>query len=359
MKENDGSRRPSLTRWLTDKVEDLAGGRRKDAESPGGGLGAPRVQPVQPDPAVAVQAAEIERLKQEGDELKGDSGRLAKELDDVQVTLIGKEAEFKNELQDLQERNAQLLDKIVKLTQRDRELQAKILDAKFDGTGARDQAKKLDSDLRDLRRSHKAKEEQIAQMTSQLETLEKEAAERPDPAQAAEEAEKVNQQLQESLATNQALTQERDGLAAQLKSGAGAPAAESDPPEDSEDAQSRSRSRARGRVVTGPAADPLKAMAAGKRPTMARQISEARQRQADAAHRLLESGDRGFATLPEGFIEALLEHKQRRSTGEHRGAARRSGTKRRNRNQGRSQGRSNRSRSRRPSSGSGSGAGNR
>jgi len=363
MKENDGSRRPSLTRWLTDKVEDLAGGRRKDAESPGGGLGAARVQPVQPDPAVAVQAAEIERLTQEGEALKGDSGRLAKELDNVQVTLIGKEAEFKNELQDLQERNAQLLDKIVKLTQRDRELQAKILDAKFDGTGAKDQAKKLDSDLRDLRRSHKAKEEQIAQISSQLEALEKEAAERPDPAQVAAEAQKVSQQLQESLASNQALTQERDGLAAQLKSDGVAPAAESDPPEASEDAQSLALalSRTRGRVVTGPAADPLKVMAAGKRPTMARQMSEARQRQADAAYRLLESGDRGFATLPEGFIEALLEHKQRPSTGEHR-AARRSGSKRRSRNQGRSQqGRSNRSRSRRPSPGpgSGSGAGNR
>jgi hypothetical protein len=360
MKESDGSRRPSLTRWLSDKVEDLAGVRRTGATGPGRG---PGPGSPQPDPRVAQQAAEIARLKREGEELKRDGGRLAKELDDVQVTLIGKEAEFKNELQDLQERNAELLDKIVKLTQRDRELQAKILDAKFEGTGAKDQAKKLDTDLRDLRRSHKAQEEQIAQMKTQVETLEKEAAGRPDPAQAAAEAEALTRRLQESLKQNKSLTEERDGLRSQRASGGDAPSHEAGKGETPEDGQSRARARDRGRMVTGPASDPLKAMAAGKRPAIARHMSEARQRQGDAAQKLLESGDRGFATLPEGFIEALLEHKQSGSSDEHR-AARRGGSKRRTRSsqgrgqsgQGRGQSRSQgRGRSRR----SGSGAGNR
>lgn len=330
MNESDGSRRPSLTRWLTEKVEGLASGHRRGAAGPA--------------PGMAQQAAEIARLKQEGE-------RIAKELDDVRVTLIGKEAEFKNDLQDLQERNAELLDKIVKLTQRDRELQAKILDAKFDGTGAKDQAKKLDSDLRDLRRSHKAKEKQISQMKSQLLALEKEAAGRPDPAQATAEVEALTKQLQKALAETQALTEERDGLVSRLAdaaSGASSPL----PVEGDARDVGGSVADARGHVATGPATDPLKAMAAGKRSVAARQISESRRRQGDAAQRLLESEDRGFATLPEGFVEALLEAKSaRRDPGEH-SAARRGGAKRQNKSRSRGRNRSRRS-------GSGSAAGNR
>jgi len=355
MNESDGSRRPSLTRWLSDKVEDLAGGRRKGGQAPrrgpvGGGM--------QPDPRMAQQAKEIARLKQEAEELKQTGDRLAKELDDVQVTLIGKEAEFKNELQDLQERNAELLDKIVKLTQRDRELQAKILDAKFDGTGAKDQAKKLDSDLRDLRRSHKAKEEQIVQMKSQLEAMEKEAASRPDPAQAAAETEALTKRLQESVKQVQSLTEERDGLQSGPKNAGQTPAQGTGKGEVSQVADTLAH--ARGHLAMGAASDPLKAMAAGKRPTVAHRISESRRRQSDAAQKLLESGDRGFATLPDGFIEALLEAKgSRRATGEHR-AARRGGSKRRSRSQSQSQNQNksrsqsqsrSRSRSRRPNSG--------
>lgn len=323
MSESDGSRRTSLTRWLTSKVEDLAGGRRGGAEP-----GRPRTPAGRgaPDPELARQAAEIAQLRQEGE-------RLAKELDDAQVTLMGKEAEFRNELQELQERNAELLDKIVKLTQRDRELQAKVLDAKFDGTGAKDQAKKLDTDLRDLRRSQKAKEEQIAQLKSQVQALEKDAAGRPDPDQTAAEAEALTRRLQEALTQTQALTEERDALQSKLAKAGGpsAPTGEGDVG-DAVD----SLAQARGHLVTGPASDPLKAMAAGKRPAIARQVSESRRRQGDAAQRLLESGDRGFATLPEGFVEALLDSKRRRrATGEHR-AARRGGAKRKSQSRSRS-----------------------
>lgn len=345
MSESDGSRRPSLTRWLSDKVEGLAGGRRRGAVPPTprppagrSGLGATAAPP---NPAMKRLEAEIEQLKKE-------SERLTRELDDSQVTLIGKEAEFKNELQALSERNAELLDKIVKLTQRDRELQAKILDAKFDGTGAKDQAKKLDTDLRDLRRSHKAKEVQIAQLESQVQGLEKEAANRPDPTQAAAETEGLTRRLQEALTQTHSLTKERDKLQSQLKN---APA-----PSDSDSGSGKAPeadaplAQARGHLASGPASDPLKAMAAGKRPATAQQIDHARQRQGDAAQKLLEAGDRGFATLPAGFVEALLDNKRPgRTTGEHR-ASRRGGSKRQSPSQNR--GRS-RNRSRRP------GAGNR
>jgi len=298
-----------------------------------------------PDPALAQLGAEIDQLKKE-------SARLTKELDDAQVMLIGKEAEYKNDLQELTERNAELLDKIVRLTQRDRELQAKILDAKFDGTGAKDQAKKLDTDLRDLRRSHKAKEEKIAQLESQLQAQQKEIADRPDPAQAAADTAALTKRLQEALAQTQTLTQERDALQSRLKNsprpltlepGTGEVPAGVDP-----------TAQARGHLATGPASDPLKAIAAGKRPATARQISALRQRQGDAAQKLLASGDRGFATLPEGFVEALLDNqRRRRATSEHR-AARRGGAKLESPNPSQGRGR-NRSRSRRP----GPGAGNR
>jgi len=345
MSESDGSRRPSLTRWLTSKVEGLAGGGRRGAAAgrPGAAAGRPgaadgRPGPAAgrgaPDPELARQAGEIARLRQEGE-------RLTKELDDAQVMLIGKEAEFSNELQDLQERNAELLDKIVKLTQRDRELQAKVLDAKFDGTGAKDQAKKLDTDLRDLRRSHKAAEEQIAklesqiaQLESQIQVMEKEAAGRPDPEKAAAEAEVVTKRLQEALARNQALADERDGLRSKLANAAGPAGGETGEGDDGD--AIGSLAQARGHLAMGPASDPLKAMAAGKRPAVARQVSEFRQRQGDAAQRLLESGDRGFATLPEGFIEALVDNKRRRSAKGEQSAARRGGAKRKSQSRGRS-----------------------
>ncbi len=326
MNESDGRRRPGLARWLTDKVEGLAAGRRPGPAAP--------ARPAPPDPAMQRQAAEIQRLK-------GECDRLAKELDDTKATLMGKEAEFKNDLQEVQERNAELLDKIVKLTQRDRELQAKVLDAKFDGTGAKDQVKKLDTDLRDQRRAVKAGEEQITALKAQLETLQKEAAERPDPKKSAADAAELTRRLQEALSQVQALSKERDGLKTQLKERPEAATAPDSPDSKEDEMIDDDSSPTRGHVVNGKASDPLKTMAAGKLPEVARKLQEARQRRGAAAQKLLDNKDRGFATLPDGFVEALLDKKsRRRTTGEHRASRRGGSTRNRGRNRGRSRSRS-------------------
>lgn len=320
MNESDGSRRPGLAGWLTDKVEGLTSSRR----------------PAGPDPAMQRQVAELQRLGAE-------HARLTHELDEAQVMLMGKEAEFKNDLQELQERNAELLDKIVKLTQRDRELQAKITEAKFEGTGAKDQVKKLDSDLRDLRRSHKAKEEQIAALQAQVETLEKETAGRPDAAQTAAEAEALTRRLAEALSQTQSLTGERDELQARLaKAEAKQTAISEQVTGQAQAAGENGTLEARSRTATGADGAPLQAQAAGKLPKVARQLQQARERRGAAAQKLLDAEDRGFATLPAGFVEALLDKKpRRRSTGEHRAARRGGGNQRKGRSRGGSRGRRN------------------
>ncbi|MFH2006978.1 MAG: hypothetical protein ABI333_10375 [bacterium] len=324
MNDDDARRRSGLTGWLTSKVEGLTGGtglRRRRVETPATAPPLPR-RAEPPQPAVDTKsAAEVKRLEAE-------AKRLQKELEDAQLMLMGKEAEFKNDLQDAQERNAELLDRVVKLTHRDRELQAKILDAKFDGSSAKDELKKLDSELRDQRRSLKAKEREVAELTTRVQELQQGGGGQGSaPDQAALEAQQ--RELEERQERANTLAAERDALSARLKDtetemqtlreqlAAVQSQARATTPDlaSSVDAGavdevlevSVEPTLGHRRVASGQKGGPLLAVAAGKRPAVVQRAELRRLRRGKVAEQVLEQAAQrgGFASLPEPLLSQL------------------------------------------------------
>jgi hypothetical protein len=359
MSESDPRRRPSLSRWLSEKVDELTGGLvfgkpgpgepglpRPDEALPPEPAVRPEPEPLAgipdagpepvpaPPPPAEVVAAEPEPLPVPvipETEHKAVLARLKRELDDAQLMLIGKEAEFKNDLQKLQERNAELLDRVVRLTQRERELEAKILDAKFEGSGAKAEAKRLDGELRDLRRVLKAKEAEAATLGARIEALEAQSA-ALSPEAETERAARLEALAAQTAALEQALAEarrERDAAAARLDEARAAaaaaavvpaaalvaaevepdlaapvpePAITPDPPLVALPPPRPARRR-----VTGLATEPLLTRAAGQLPEAAARLLTLRARRENAAAAWTEHLRRvGGAAVPAEVLAELF-----------------------------------------------------
>ena len=78
--------------------------------------------------------------------------KRARQLEQEKLQLMGNVAEQKKELDDLRERNQDLRDQLVKVRKRQDEAKQDTLKAKFESSGHRDQVKKLDLEVRELRR---------------------------------------------------------------------------------------------------------------------------------------------------------------------------------------------------------------
>ena len=338
-----------LMKKLTDRVGDLTSGRHKE-------------RALQAEQQVAQLAAELARASvniraQEGTikGLQADLARLQRELEDAQLMLMGKQAEFKNELTDAHERNAELLDRVVALTQRDRELQAKILDAKFEGSSSKSELQKLDMELRDLRRSTKAKEARIAELTAQLEALGLELGAKAQTSAEAQGTSEVDpaawqalqERLQKSLEELAELTRERDTQRTRLKDmdrelrAVSRQLEEARPPITTDHASASPEPAApdlpsptestvtlhaspMGDIATGTPGEILREVAAGKRPATARLSATKRLHRATLARRQLEEIRQrgGPVKLPEALAGQFALQAQ---TAEKQGAASTSG----------------------------------
>ena len=76
----------------------------------------------------------------------------ARELEHAKLVALAKVASLEKDTADLRERNQELREQIMGLHKREQEHKKKLLDIKFDGSGARADVERMDLEIRDLRR---------------------------------------------------------------------------------------------------------------------------------------------------------------------------------------------------------------
>jgi chromosome segregation ATPase len=103
------------------------------------------------DPSTLERAVESWR-RTLADKTSGASVQRARELENAKLELMGEVAKGKKAIDDLTERNKDLLAQIVRLNKREAEHKQKLLEAQFAASGAKGEVKKLDLEIRDLRR---------------------------------------------------------------------------------------------------------------------------------------------------------------------------------------------------------------
>ncbi|MBK6846760.1 MAG: hypothetical protein IPG96_04135 [Proteobacteria bacterium] len=75
-----------------------------------------------------------------------------RELEHAKLELMGRVAQKQKERDDLQERNKELLDQLVKQKKHEETIKQRLLEAQFSGGGLKAEAKQLDLEIRELRR---------------------------------------------------------------------------------------------------------------------------------------------------------------------------------------------------------------
>ena len=93
---------------------------------------------------------------------------MEKELDFVRCRLSGADQQRKNEVLDLENRNSELREEVVKLTHKIRAIEKEKLDAQFSSSGTKAQMKKMEEELRELRKKLEATEQELAARTAEL-----------------------------------------------------------------------------------------------------------------------------------------------------------------------------------------------
>lgn len=101
-----------------------------------------------------VDGSDSEILSQENAKLKG-------QLDELKLALLGQTTELKNEIHDLKQRNSELLERVVQLTQKERKLAQQVVETRFQGSGVKAERERLDRELREVKRSLAAFSEQM------------------------------------------------------------------------------------------------------------------------------------------------------------------------------------------------------
>ncbi len=146
--------------------------RDQSEESPGAGPGPHRV--VRSDSSVAVVRTAGEGQGGQEEEISGQEvDQLRKALEDAKLDLLGQTTKLKNEIFDLKKRNSELLEQVVQLTKRERDLAKQVLDIQFQGSGHKADKKRLEIEVRDLKRSLKEAEERAAAAQNALESIQK------------------------------------------------------------------------------------------------------------------------------------------------------------------------------------------
>ncbi|MBU1069985.1 hypothetical protein KJ975_10500 [Myxococcota bacterium] len=93
---------------------------------------------------------------------------MEKELDFVRCRLQGADQQRKNEVQDLENRNSELREEVVKLTHKVRAAEKEILEANFASGTTKAALKKLEEELRELRKKLEKTELELAQRNEEL-----------------------------------------------------------------------------------------------------------------------------------------------------------------------------------------------
>lgn len=78
--------------------------------------------------------------------------KRARELEHAKLELMGRVAQLQKERDDFQERNKELLDQLVKQKRHEEAIKQRLLEAQFAGGGLKAEAKRLDLEIRELRR---------------------------------------------------------------------------------------------------------------------------------------------------------------------------------------------------------------
>lgn len=93
---------------------------------------------------------------------------LEKELDFVRCRLQGADQQRKNEVQELEKRNAELREEVVKLTHKLKASEKEVFEAKFASGNVKAAMKKMEEELRDLRKKVEAQEQDLARRSEAL-----------------------------------------------------------------------------------------------------------------------------------------------------------------------------------------------
>jgi len=101
-------------------------------------------------------------------------GSLEKELDFVRCRLQGADQQRKNEVLDLEKRNSELREEVVKLTHKVRAAEKEIFDANFASGTTKAALKKNEEEMRDLRKKLEKTEQELAERAAELAARERE-----------------------------------------------------------------------------------------------------------------------------------------------------------------------------------------
>ncbi len=93
---------------------------------------------------------------------------LEKELDFVRCRLQGADQQRRNEVQELEKRNAELREEVVKLTHKLKASEKEVFEAKFASGNVKAAMKKVEEELRDMRKKVEAQEQELARRTEEV-----------------------------------------------------------------------------------------------------------------------------------------------------------------------------------------------
>ena len=85
-------------------------------------------------------------------DLEAQMAHLQGQLEESRLELLGQTTHLRNQIHDLEKRNAELLEKVVSLTQKERALAQKVVDTRFEGSGVAADKKRLETEVREIKR---------------------------------------------------------------------------------------------------------------------------------------------------------------------------------------------------------------
>ncbi|MBN2725342.1 MAG: hypothetical protein JXR95_14855 [Deltaproteobacteria bacterium] len=103
---------------------------------------------------------------------EGEINKLAEELDFVKCRLAGADQQRQNEVTRLEDRNAELREEIVKLTQKLKASEKEIFESRFSVGKVKAELRKTEEEARDFRRDNDKKDNKIKELEQQIQNFE-------------------------------------------------------------------------------------------------------------------------------------------------------------------------------------------
>jgi chromosome segregation ATPase len=112
---------------------------------------------------------------------------LQSQLEESKLELLGQTTHLRNQVHDLEARNAELLERVVSLTQKERALAQKVVDTRFEGSGVAADKQRLETEVREIKRRQTSTTQQLEEAQKAQTTAESQIEENQRRLQTLEE----------------------------------------------------------------------------------------------------------------------------------------------------------------------------